>query len=105
MPTTHSAITGALETFRGTGELPYYLIASNFWEIVNGSAMYSIGGVAGAQKRFGNAGMNGFTCGNGTAVEGHSKLQDSIYLLNWVGRKEASSRSRISRTPTELGSS
>ena len=41
-------ITGALETFRNTKELPYYLIASNFWDIVNRSYMYSIGGVAGA---------------------------------------------------------
>ena len=30
-------------------ELPYYLIAANFWEIVNRSYMYSIGGVAGAR--------------------------------------------------------
>ena len=157
-------ITGALETFRGTRELPYYQIASNFWEIVNGSYMYSIGGVAGArnpnnaecftaqpdtlwengfasggqnetcatynllkldrqlfmydqtakymdhyeralynhilasvaeddpgntyhvplnpgaQKRFGNAAMNGFTCCNGTALESHTKLQDTIYF-------------------------
>ncbi|HET9262498.1 MAG TPA: beta-L-arabinofuranosidase domain-containing protein [Vicinamibacterales bacterium] len=42
-------ITGALETFRSTRELPYYLIAANFWEIVNHSYMYSIGGVAGAR--------------------------------------------------------
>jgi DUF1680 family protein len=42
-------ITGALETFRNTNELPYYLIATNFWEIVNHSYMYSIGGVAGAR--------------------------------------------------------
>ncbi len=42
-------ITGALETFRSTRELPYYLIATNFWEIVNRSYMYSIGGVAGAR--------------------------------------------------------
>jgi len=42
-------ITGALETFRATKELPYYLVASNFWEIVNRSYMYSIGGVAGAR--------------------------------------------------------
>ena len=28
-------ITGALETFRDTGELPYYQIATNFWEIVD----------------------------------------------------------------------
>ena len=181
-------ITGALETFRGTRELPYYLIASNFWEIVNHSYMYSIGGVAGArnpnnaecftaqpdtlwvngfapggqnetcatynllkldrqlfmfdqtakymdhyeqalynhilasvaedtpgntyhvplnpgaQKRFGNADMNGFTCCNGTALESNTKLQDTIYFrgaddktlyvnlfvpstLNWSERK------------------
>jgi hypothetical protein len=29
--------------------MPYYLIAANFWEIVNRSYMYSIGGVAGAR--------------------------------------------------------
>ncbi len=181
-------ITGALETFRGTGELPYYVIAANFWEIVNRSYMYSIGGVAGArnpnnaecftaqpdtlwengfapggqnetcatynllkldrqlfmydqtakymdhyeqalynhilasvaeadpgntyhvplnpgaQKRFTNADMDGFTCCNGTALESHTKLQDSIYFrsadtrtlyvnlfvpstLNWSERK------------------
>jgi DUF1680 family protein len=157
-------ITGALETFRNTKELPYYLIASNFWDIVNRSYMYSIGGVAGArtpnnaecftaqpdtlwkngfaqggqnetcatynllkldrqlfmyeqtakymdhyeqalynhilasvaedgpgntyhvplnpgaQKRFGNAEMKGFTCCNGTALESNTKLQDSIYF-------------------------
>jgi len=157
-------ITGALETFRNTKEMPYYQIASNFWEIVNGGYMYSIGGVAGArnpnnaecfpiqpntlwenglatggqnetcatynllkldrqlfmydqtakymdhyeraiynhilasvaeqdagntyhvplnpgaQKRFGNANMNGFTCCNGTALESHTKLQDTIYF-------------------------
>jgi DUF1680 family protein len=181
-------ITGALETFRGTRELPYFQIASNFWTIVNDNYMYSIGGVAGArnpnnaecfpaqpatlwengfasggqnetcatynllkldrqlfmydqtakymdhyeraiynhilasvaedtpgntyhvplnpgaQKRFGNAGMNGFTCCNGTALESNTKLQDSIYFrsadnkalyvnlfisstLNWTERK------------------
>ena len=181
-------ITGALETFRGTRELPYYLIAANFWEIVNNSYMYSIGGVAGArtpnnaecftaqpdtlwengfapggqnetcatynllkldrqlfmydqtakymdhyeqalynhilasvaednpgntyhvplnpgaQKRFSNADMNGFTCCNGTALESNTKLQDTIYFrsadnrtlyvnlfvpstLNWSERK------------------
>ena len=157
-------ITGALETFRNTGDMPYWLIATNFWDIVNNSYMYSIGGVAGArnpnnaecftaepdtlwkngfagggqnetcatynllkldrqlfmydqtakymdhyeramynhilasvaedgpgntyhvplnpgaQKRFGNAGMNGFTCCNGTALESNTKLQDSIYF-------------------------
>ena len=157
-------ITGALETFRNTQEMPYYLVASNFWDIVNRSYMYSIGGVAGArtpnnaecftaqpdtlwqngfaqggqnetcatynllkldrqlfmydqtakymdhyeqalynhilasvadedagntyhvplnpgaQKRFGNAEMKGFTCCNGTALESNTKLQDSIYF-------------------------
>ncbi len=157
-------ITGALETFRNTRELPYYQIASNFWNIVNDSYMYSIGGVAGArnpnnaecfpvqpgtlwengfatggqnetcatynllkldrqlfmydqtakymdhyeraiynhilasvaedgpgntyhvplnpgaQKRFGNEKMNGFTCCNGTALESNTKLQDTIYF-------------------------
>jgi DUF1680 family protein len=34
----------------------------------------------GAQKRFGNAAMNGFTCCNGTALESNTKLQDSIYF-------------------------
>ena len=181
-------ITGALETFRNTAEMPYYQIASNFWDIVNRSYMYSIGGVAGArnpnnaecftvqpdslwengfanggqnetcatynllkldrqlfmfdqtskymdhyeralynhilasvaendpgntyhvplnpgaQKRFGNARMNGFTCCNGTALESNTKLQDTIYFrsvdnralyvnlfvpstLNWSERK------------------
>jgi DUF1680 family protein len=157
-------ITGALETFRNSREMPYYLVASNFWDIVNRSYMYSIGGVAGArtpnnaecftaqpdtlwqngfaqggqnetcatynllkldrqlfmydqtakymdhyeqalynhilasvaaddagntyhvplnpgaQKRFGNAEMKGFTCCNGTALESNTKLQDSIYF-------------------------
>jgi DUF1680 family protein len=157
-------ITGALETFRNTKELPYWQIATNFWEIVNHSYMYSIGGVAGArnpnnsecfvaepntlwqngfnsggqnetcatynllkldrqlfmydqtakymdhyeralynhilasvaeanpgntyhvplnpgaQKRFGNANMTGFTCCNGTALESNTKLQDTIYF-------------------------
>ena len=43
-------ITGALETFRNTREMPYYDIASNFWDIVNEGYMYSIGGVAGAKN-------------------------------------------------------
>lgn len=157
-------ITGALETFRATNEMPYWLVASNFWEIVNRSYTYSIGGVAGArtpnnaecfpaqpdslwqngfatggqnetcatynllkldrqlfmydqtakymdhyeqalynhilasvaeadagntyhvplnpgaQKRFGNAAMTGFTCCNGTALESNTKLQDTIYF-------------------------
>jgi DUF1680 family protein len=157
-------ITGALETFRNTGELAYYRIAANFWDIVNHRYMYSIGGVAGARtpnnaecftaqpdtlwengfasggqnetcatynllkldrqlfmydqtakymdhyeralynhilasvaendpgntyhvplnpgarKQFGNARMTGFTCCNGTALESHTKLQDTIYF-------------------------
>jgi DUF1680 family protein len=157
-------ITGALETFRNTKEMPYYQIASNFWEIVNSGYTYSIGGVAGAKtpnnaecftaqpntlwqnglaaggqnetcasynilklerqlfmydqtakymdhyeralynhilasvaeqdagntyhvplnpgarKQFGNANMTGFTCCNGTALESHTKLQDTIYF-------------------------
>jgi len=43
-------ITGALETFRDTQELPYYRIADNFWNMVTYSYMYSIGGVAGARN-------------------------------------------------------
>lgn len=157
-------ITGALETFRNTKEMPYYQIATNFWEIVNSGYTYSIGGVAGARnpnnaecfpiqpntlwsngfatggqnetcasynmlklerqlfmydqtakymdhyeralynhilasvaesdagntyhvplnpgarKQFGNANMNSFTCCNGTALESHTKLQDTIYF-------------------------
>jgi DUF1680 family protein len=157
-------MTGALETFRGTGERAYYDIADNFWDIATGGYMYAIGGVAGArtpnnaecftaepdslwengfasggqnetcctynllklgrqlfmydqtakymdhyelglynhilasvaedgpgntyhvplnpgaQKQFGNADMRAFTCCNGTALESHTKLQDSIYF-------------------------
>ncbi|HEX5070874.1 MAG TPA: beta-L-arabinofuranosidase domain-containing protein, partial [Vicinamibacterales bacterium] len=43
-------ITGALETYRDTNELPYYQIATNFWDIVTDGYMYSIGGVAGAKN-------------------------------------------------------
>ncbi|HSP89726.1 MAG TPA: beta-L-arabinofuranosidase domain-containing protein, partial [Vicinamibacterales bacterium] len=42
-------ITGALETFRGTGERPYFDIADNFWDIATSGYMYAIGGVAGAR--------------------------------------------------------
>jgi DUF1680 family protein len=157
-------IIGALETYRDTRELPYFLIAENFWHMVTRGYMYSIGGVAGArnpnnaecftaepdtlyengfaaggqcetcatynllkldrqlfmfnpdaafidhyeqglynhilasvaesdpgntyhvplnpgaQKQFGNAGMNGFSCCNGTALESNTKLQDTIYF-------------------------
>ncbi len=34
----------------------------------------------GARKHFGNARMTGFTCCNGTALDSHTKLQDSIYF-------------------------
>lgn len=58
----------------------------------------------GARKQFSNAGMDGFTCCNGTALESNTKLQDSIYFksaddqalyvnlyvpskLNWAARQ------------------
>lgn len=34
----------------------------------------------GSVKQFGNAGMKGFTCCNGTALESNTKLQNSIYF-------------------------
>ncbi len=34
----------------------------------------------GARKHFGNENMDGFTCCNGTAIESHTRLQDSIYF-------------------------
>lgn len=34
----------------------------------------------GSSKQFGNAGMNGFTCCNGTAIESSTKLQNTIYF-------------------------
>ncbi|MBM3312138.1 MAG: hypothetical protein FJY80_11585, partial [Candidatus Aminicenantes bacterium] len=40
----------------------------------------------GAQKQFGNANMGGFSCCNGTALESHTKLQDSIYFKGADGR-------------------
>jgi uncharacterized protein len=42
-------ITGALETYRNTQELPYYQVADNFWHICTECYLYSIGGVAGAR--------------------------------------------------------
>lgn len=42
-------ITGALETYRDTKEVPYYEVADNFWDICTHDYMYSIGGVAGAK--------------------------------------------------------
>jgi DUF1680 family protein len=43
-------ITGALETYKGTHEIPYCDVADNFWDICTHSYMYSIGGVAGAKR-------------------------------------------------------
>jgi len=34
----------------------------------------------GARKEFGNEHMDGFTCCNGTALESHTKLQDTVYF-------------------------
>ncbi len=157
-------ILGALETYRATGEAPYWRIADNFWDMAIHQYSYSIGGVAGAanpnnaecfpaqpntlwengladggqnetcatynllkldrqlflfqpdarfmdhyergmynhilasvaehdpgntyhvplnpgaRKEFGNELMDGFTCCNGTALESHTKLQDTIYF-------------------------
>jgi DUF1680 family protein len=39
----------------------------------------------GSRKSFGNPRMNGFTCCNGTAMESHTKLQDSIYFKSVNG--------------------
>ena len=41
----------------------------------------------GARKRFGNENMDGFTCCNGTAIESHTKLQDSIYFRSADNRE------------------
>ncbi len=43
-------ITGALELYRDTRELPYYLVAENFWHLCTAGYLYSIGGVAGARN-------------------------------------------------------
>jgi DUF1680 family protein len=43
-------ITGALETYKGTGDVQYYRVADNFWDIFNNSYMYCIGGIAGAKN-------------------------------------------------------
>jgi uncharacterized protein len=40
----------------------------------------------GARKQFGNADLSGFTCCNGTALESHTKLQDSIYFKSTDNR-------------------
>lgn len=38
-------IIGAMEEFRATGDIHYYCLARNFWELVVNRYMYSIGGV------------------------------------------------------------
>ena len=43
-------ITGALETYRDTGEPAYYRVADNFWHLCMEGYRYSIGGVAGARN-------------------------------------------------------
>lgn len=43
-------ITGALETYRNTGEVPYHDVAENFWFLCTEGYRYSIGGVAGARN-------------------------------------------------------
>lgn len=65
---------------------------------------YHVGLNPAARKQFSNARMDGFTCCNGTALESHTKLQDTIYFhsaddqelyvnlfvpseLNWSARK------------------
>jgi uncharacterized protein len=164
-------ITGALETYRMSGDPAYHAVAENFWAIVRNHYMYNIGGVAGAKnpqnaecftaepdtlfangfnmggqnescatynmlklsrrlfffdpdprymdyyeqglynhilasvaetnagntyhvplnpgarKRFSNEDMDGFTCCNGTALESHTKLQDSIYFRSADSRE------------------
>ena len=43
-------ITGALETYKGAGDIQYYRVADNFWDICTHSYAYCIGGVAGAKN-------------------------------------------------------
>ena len=43
-------ITGALETYRNTGEVAYHDVAENFWFLCTEGYRYSIGGVAGAKN-------------------------------------------------------
>jgi len=43
-------ITGALETYQGTGDMRYYRVADNFWHLCMHGYTYSIGGVAGAKN-------------------------------------------------------
>lgn len=47
---------------------------------VNAGNTYHIPLNPGAQKKFGNENMDGFSCCNGTALESNTKFQDSIYF-------------------------
>jgi DUF1680 family protein len=42
--------------------------------------IYHFAQTPGAAKSFGNTGLNGFSCCNGTGIENHTKYQDSIYM-------------------------
>jgi DUF1680 family protein len=48
--------------------------------VSNSANTYHIPLNPGSRKQFSNAGMDGFTCCNGTALESGTKLQDSIYF-------------------------
>ena len=87
-------IIGALEIYRDSGAPRYYHIADNFWDMVTGDYMYSIGGVAGARNP-NNAECftaqpatlyeNGFAAGgqNETcATYNMLKLTGSLFLFN-----------------------
>ena len=87
-------IIGALEIYRDSGAPRYYHIADNFWDMVTGDYMYSIGGVAGARNP-NNAECftaqpatlyeNGFAAGgqNETcATYNMLKLTGSLFLYN-----------------------
>ena len=87
-------IIGALEIYRDSGAPRYFHIADNFWDMVTGDYMYSIGGVAGARNP-NNAECftaqpatlyeNGFAAGgqNETcATYNMLKLTGSLFLYN-----------------------
>lgn len=87
-------IMGAIEIYRDTEAPEYYHIADNFWDMVTGDYMYSIGGVAGARNP-NNAECftaqpatlyeNGFSAGgqNETcATYNMLKLTGSLFLFN-----------------------
>jgi uncharacterized protein len=48
---------------------------------------YHVSLTPGARKSYDNAGMDGFTCCNGTALESNTKLQDSIYFRSADNRE------------------